>query len=316
VNNLSEKTLVLAPHRLFSLWDMTEILPEEFTGDWRKLDAALAACAPPASSDTKQPRQETANPTQQQALANLLTDLWNVCKKLNLKESLFIVEEARQWLVDPHMHAVWSNDPATPGAYKHPKEIPPTDFPSIYKQLVSIRRKIYEELSSIRFALIAADKVGVFEQDALFGEAFHKSASPEINAEIKAAGNCLAVDLNMATVFHLMRAVELVLRKFVPYLQSKGFGISVGCPLRFATWKRILDAINAELGRTQETPTSAAREEEKQFYSQISAEIRAFQYLWRDPVMHARCDEPPKAGEIFNHVKRFMLELAPRVPLK
>ena len=171
--------------------------------------------------------------------------LWNTCKKWHLRESLFEVDEARSWLVDPARHA--TADPVRPDAYQIPKHIPLTDFPSIYKALVSIRTKLHEELDSIRFALIEPSKVQFFVRDDLFGKAFHDAAPADISAEIKAAGNCLALDLNTAAVFHLMRTAELGLRKL-----AKRLGARLKHPLDFADWGRVIE----------EPKTNHPREEE------------------------------------------------------
>jgi hypothetical protein len=41
VNNMSDKTLVLVPHRLFSLWDMNQIVAKDFLGAWGLFAQAL-----------------------------------------------------------------------------------------------------------------------------------------------------------------------------------------------------------------------------------------------------------------------------------
>ena len=41
MNNMSDKTLVLVPHRLFSLWDMNQIVAKDFLGAWGLFAQAL-----------------------------------------------------------------------------------------------------------------------------------------------------------------------------------------------------------------------------------------------------------------------------------
>ncbi len=186
----------------------------------------------------------------------------------------------------------------------------------IQAELQALRRELCNELMATEFALIPTDKAAYFERDNLFGEEFHKNADQKINDEIKAAGNCLAAELNTAAVFHLMRAAEFGLRHLVADMAAKGVPISISCPIEFSTWGKVIDAVDVELRRIKSTPVAAAREADLHFYSLVSSEFRAIQYLWRDPVMHARFEEPHEAENAFRHVRRFMQELAKRLPLK
>jgi hypothetical protein len=289
---------------------MIEILPKDFTEVWPKLNAALAFCAPPRSVPAPR-RGETVTAEQQKTLIELLTELWNTCKKWHLKESLFAVDEARSWLVDPARHA--TGDPVRPDAYQIPKHIPLTDFPSIYKELVSIRTKLHEELDSIRFALIEPSKAQFFVRDDLFGKAFHDAAPADITAEIKAAGNCLALDLKTAAVFHLMRTAELGLRKLANRL-----GARLKHPLEFADWGRVIDACDAKLKNLKPTTRGKKKSAHLEFYANAISECRAFKETWRDCVMHARRADfsTKEAVAVFERVRDFMNRLAERGLLK
>jgi hypothetical protein len=185
----------------------------------------------------------------------------------------------------------------------------------IRTELSSLVNSITQEVECTHFVYIPEAKSEFCEQDCLFGEALHKAASSEINAEIKAAGNCIAADLHTAAVFHLMRVAEFGLHKLIEHLRSAGFNLLSAERVEFATWSALIGAIDGELKRLKGTEKSQTREEELQFYSAILSEARAFQYAWRDPVMHARFEEPMEAENVFRHVKRFMQELASRVPL-
>jgi hypothetical protein len=299
--------LPLSPRKLISFWDMIEILPKDFPEVWRRLDAALTFCAPLASFDNKPPRSETASPAQQKELAGLLTDLWNTCKKWNLSQSLFIVNEAREWLVDPARHATRD----TAGAYKFPKEIPPTDFNSIYKQLVSIRQILHEELYSIRFALVPSGNVHFFQHPALFGESVNK-AFPDAYTDIMDAGNCLAVGLGTAAVFHLMRTVELGLRALARDLQ-------VAIPeedLEYKQWEVIIEQIR---GAVKSKTICAGRSDKdkseiREFYNGLLLEFEGFKHIWRNNAIHARRSYTTQEAELaLVQVRGFMQRLATKV---
>jgi hypothetical protein len=107
MNQSNHNFLPLRPQTPISLWDMIEILPSNFTKVWRELDTAISFSTPQPTTSGEQPRPEIATLAQQEFLIGLVTELWNTCKKWDLKQSLFVVDEARLWLVEPHRHATW-----------------------------------------------------------------------------------------------------------------------------------------------------------------------------------------------------------------
>jgi uridine phosphorylase len=80
----------------------------------------------------------------------------------------------------------------------------PVTAESICGALRELRQAIENELASRKFVMIENDKLDFFEQENLFGKQVAK-AFPLARNEIRSAGNCLAMDLNTAAVFHLMR---------------------------------------------------------------------------------------------------------------
>lgn len=183
---------------------------QEFVLTWEKLDDAIAF--------SHAHREEKANPEQQQHLVDLVVKLYNECSRSTLINSRNLCDHSYKWLADPSYY---------PSEHGFPKQIPARPFTSVYTELAAIRKRMIEELDVVKFAMIPAERAQYFERDDLFGASFHKQVPSESNAEIRAAGNCLAMDLNTAAVFHLMRAVELGLRKFVAYLQSKGIALTI-----------------------------------------------------------------------------------------
>jgi hypothetical protein len=162
------------------------------------------------------------------------------------------------------------------------------------------------ELSERKLVFIPPSFVQFLEQDALFDDAVNQ-AFPSAQPEIKDAGNCLAVGLPNAAIFHLMRVAELGLRAL-----AKTLNVKMPVQIEFATWGQVIDAIDKKLAQLKgQTP---AKSEKAQFYSGLILEIRAFSHLWRNPVMHARSRyDEPQAQSAFNHVRSFMQRLAERV---
>jgi hypothetical protein len=184
-------------------------------------------------------------------------------------------------------------------------------------EILSIRQTICEEFGKRQFAFIPVNKAQYFEQDALFDEDFHAKASPKINAEIKAAGNCLAADLNTAAVFHLMRAVEYGLR---------ALALAVQAPiekeeLEYKDWRSILELINdkiqviVKLENSNKSPKEKA--EIREFYNGIMQEFNGFKDRFRNHVMHTRgIYSAGEAAAIHDRVRVFMETLAKWLPLK
>jgi hypothetical protein len=185
------------------------------------------------------------------------------------------------------------------------------------------------DLSEITVVFIPKNKTLYFERDDLFEETFHQSASPALNAEINAAGNCLAADLNTAAVFHLMRAVEIGLRAVARKLRVTvvmGKSRSGHCPineptcplgkrrnvtrkikLEFAQWQQIIDQIHRKAKALPPARTAPLKDAMSSFYY--------FKEVWRNDVMHSRKTyDAEKAERVFSQAKEFMRQLALWVP--
>jgi len=150
--------------------------------------------------------------------------------------------------------------------------------------------------------------VKYLEQDALFEEAINQ-AFPPVQPEIKDAGNCLAAGLPTAAVYHLMRVAEIGLRKL-----AKQLNVKLGYAIEFATWGNVIGAIDRKLEILRKQRKTKSREAKLQHYSALLLDIKAFQYLWRNPGAHAgpRYDEH-QAQSAFNHVRAFMQQLVERM---
>lgn len=196
----------------------------------------------------------------------------------------------------------------------------PISAESLNTALWELQWALYNELKAIKFVMIDGLKSHFLENENLFGEDFHRNASVEINAEIKAAGNCLALDLKDAATFHLMRVAEFGLRQLAqhrPAINQPDLAhvLTAKRPLEEATWKMVYQAIDTEIKSRKAANTISTGEAE--FYSHLMIQIRSFQFAWRDPIMHARFERPHEVDDMFDAVKKFMRELmAGGIPLK
>jgi hypothetical protein len=135
------------------------------------------------------------------------------------------------------------------------------------------------------------------------------SAFPSAKPDIQDAGDCIAVALNTAAVFHLMHVVEWGLRALCVNL--KVTKIKKG-PMEYATWddilKKLPDAVDAKVNAMSRGPK---KQKAQEFYYPALKEIRGFKDAWRNHIMHTRASYTLEdALAVFSHVQRFMQGLA------
>ena len=180
-----------------------------------------------------------------------------------------------------------------------------------------------DNLNKATFVFVRPDLGQYVEHEQLFGpEIAAKFASAR--ADIKAAGNCLAVGCHTAAVFHLMRVTELGLRAFCGHLgfdevvdkyDRTGQSQHEYRPVEYATWEKILGQLQ---GKVEAKITSFSDRKDKQvaqeFYVPIVQEIWALKEAWRNHVMHVRREYIEEdALAAMAHVKRLMTRLVERV---
>ncbi len=102
-----------------------------------------------------------------------------------------------------------------------------------------ILRAAYKELNNIKFAFVPEEKHDFFENDKNFG-ALVWIAFPSAREDTKSAGNCLAVGLDTAAVFHSMRIVEHGIRALAKHL-----GLKIkNRTLETADWSQLIKGIS------------------------------------------------------------------------
>jgi hypothetical protein len=167
------------------------------------------------------------------------------------------------------------------------------------------------EFDALRFAYIHQQKWEFFEQDGLFGDDVSQKF-PSAAPEIKSAGNCLAVDLNTAAIFHLMRATEVGLRALASELGVVTVGKNK--PIEFAMWGEIISYIQSNMSSLVQGSSPQEKKEKSQFYNGVLLQCEALKELWRNPVSHSgRIYSDNEAIGVYTHVKEFFGCLATRV---
>lgn len=181
---------------------------------------------------------------------------------------------------------------------------------SVMAELQTIHTAMHYELDTNYFVRIPNGKINLFESDNLFGETVFEKF-PSAQSDIKAAGNCLSLDLSTATVFHLMRVVERGLRAFardlhVPIPKSE---------LEYKNWQTILDQIpKAIAAKLSKKMSSKRRSELLEFYKGVTGQFEFFKDVWRNHCTHSRVHyDHNQAQSAFDHAKDFMQRLATRI---
>jgi hypothetical protein len=210
-----------------------------------------------------------------------------ICEKLGLRDAQSTAQRALEWF------RVASN--ASPEAARI--------------HLQHVQDALVEQLDDIRFFGLAKDRVDYYANVALFGEKTVETF-PSAKSDMTEALRCLALEVNTASVFHLMRVAEIGLRAL-----AKDRRVSVAkAPIELATWEQIIRELEESEEKIHNYPKTLAREEQYQFYHGALMEIRRFKNVWRNNIMHARDEyDRNQALSIFNHVRDFMSILASRI---
>ncbi len=164
--------------------------------------------------------------------------------------------------------------------------------------------RIIDEMKSRKFLCIESDRLTLLDGKNLFGDEV-TDAFPSAIVDIEEAGKCLALERWTASVFHLMRVMEVGL-----YVM----GDTLALPRTTnRTWDAILKKCDAELTKplSQRSPEWVTDEA---FFSSATAMLRSVKDAWRNPTMHIeKVYTQEQAEDIWNTVKRFLRLLATKL---
>ncbi len=118
-----------------------------------------------------------------------------------------------------------------------------------------------------------------------------------MSEDIAEAGKCLALQRPTAAVFHLMRVMELALRKL---------GDVLGVPLvEDKNWQAVLDGVNKAIKALDH------KQKRTKDLASAASHLYAVKVAWRNEVMHPKQTyTPEQAKAIFDGVRVFVADLA------
>lgn len=273
--------LPFQPQKLISLWDMIEFLRWELEAAhnkvlfWQKrlLDFA-----------SKSDQKGTITSEEKTAILGILLDAKRQCEKLELTHSLETIRQINQ----DFYHS----------AAKPLYQQVGTQFRSLWNTMSS-------EISERKFVFIPKENEDYFFNESLYPDSVY-DAFPDAHDELNDSGHCMAVDLNDAAAFHLLRIVEIGLRGIARNLKVK----IPKTPLDYAGWKDVVNRIDKKLEEKIPKARGPKQVAALKFKQDLLADFKAFEVA-RNEVMHGRSRySKPQAIGLFDRVRDFMRRVA------
>jgi hypothetical protein len=182
------------------------------------------------------------------------------------------------------------------------------DRQALFMLAVSMLGSVTHALGRPQFKVIPTEKLRFFDQPRKeFGDAVVTRFGP-IEFDVEEAGKCYAAGRDTASVFHLMRIMEVGLRALGASLNDPRLD-----PKRNPSWDAILQKCSEELDKPLKDRSVEWRQDEE-FYSYATANLRAVKNAWRNPTIHVeRRYEPDEAEDVWNAVRAFMRHLSQKL---
>jgi hypothetical protein len=177
-------------------------------------------------------------------------------------------------------------------------------------QIDNIERLAEKELRERFFIHILQDRLRFWPTTAegdLFGPEVY-TKFPSAREDIRCAGLAFGTSLPTASVFHLMRVMEVGLSAL-----GKVFGISLGQ----ANWEPAIAQMESKIAGMRNDPVWRLKpdyKEQHEYYSQAASYFRTVKDAWRNYAIHGRAVYTLEENEIILvSVQAFMKKLAERV---
>jgi hypothetical protein len=262
-------------HRSWSLWDMIEHRCMAFCNTVRELRAWL---------DRLEKWEEPQKPLEQNRRAEFAAGI--VADVIRELSNLQPLEGG-----NAHYRAFMLRDRLPSDATMTP-EILRRDLIAFNDDLVNLSMQH-------KFLRIPREYQEFFERPSV--------GSPEIEREMKDAGNCIALDLGTAAVFHLIRAAELAHRQLAERINvtvtDKGENIS----LEWADWNKLKEGVDSKIKELRQLAAGHIKNDQIQRYQDINENAGQIKDLWRNDICHTRKRfNQTEAKGIFGRVESFI----------
>ena len=168
-------------------------------------------------------------------------------------------------------------------------------------ELKRIGERFRDELGERWFLYVTPELAKFYDQEHLFGP-WVSEKFPNAKDDIKNAGNCYAVGQSTACVFHLMRGMEVVVRKLA---RRPHMNITITPK---TTWRQITGAMDAKIAAM---PDGSFREKNrKEKWEASRANLHHVGSVWRNTTMHpAKTYTQSQARDALDACRVFMTAL-------
>lgn len=177
-------------------------------------------------------------------------------------------------------------------------------------RIEGIEKLVNKELAGKAFFYVSPERTKFWPSARCpyaFGEKVARSF-PSSTFDANNAGICLAVMQSTASVFHLMRVLEIGLSAL-----GRIFDVS----LVHTNWNPAIEKIESKIREIHKDPAWKVLpdcKEQQEFYSQAASHFGILKDAWRNHAMHVRGKYTEEEAErIFENVKAFMQKLAERL---
>lgn len=181
------------------------------------------------------------------------------------------------------------------------------DAGRVVSAIDDLRRRLLDQAELVACLSLSPKERDLYEpKSPLFGSLFEARFATGGAFEVEEAAKCLALGRSTASVFHLMRAMEMGV-----YAVSRCLGISDPKPAD-RSWGKVLEKVRA--GIDAKWPTVASRATgDGEVFELLHASLDAVKNPWRNATMHpANKYTSEEADHVFAAVRGFMMKLAAR----
>jgi hypothetical protein len=182
----------------------------------------------------------------------------------------------------------------------------PPDASALAVEAKHTREILTYGMQKLKFVYIEPGKIPFVNNEALLGGGV-RNFFTEAAEDIRAAGNCLAVDCSTAAVFHLMRAAEFGLRRIARKLRVRLTHSGSRQPLEFADWEKVITGVKNSISKARTIPPGPKRQARLETYSDLADNCTYMKDIWRNNVSHARKGyNSAEATGVMERVRDFM----------
>ena len=162
-------------------------------------------------------------------------------------------------------------------------------------QIAKLRERVVDELQSALFMFIPSARADYYRDEHLAGIEV-ENKFPSVAEDISEAGKCFAFGRFTATVFHLMRVMEIGVRQL-----AKSLNAAINTD---RVWGDILRDVSAEIDKMPKGP-------KKEEFQEIYVYLSSVKDVWRNSTMHPKATYTEEEAErVFANVRQFMQRLA------